>query len=150
MLEYNLLNELLHLISTISYLSRDIRMYFNLIYSLLLSQKVSVLQNQKFSLSGRNHRGSTSSGAHYRAGSSGIFRFSPALSPLSSKRRRPLSPDVSDHDSYKMPLHPHPVPSTSSSTPAKKKNRKNSQSSVDVAAVMQSSGSAITTAPTFS
>ena len=65
------------------------------------------------------------------------FGFSPALSPSSSKHRRPLSPEVSDHESYNVPLPSHPVPSTSSSAPARKK-KKNSQPSVDVAAVMQS------------
>ena len=67
-------------------------MYYNLLYSLLPSHKVSVLLIQKFSLSGGNHRSSTSSGAQDLTGSSGNFRFLPALSPSSSKRRRPLSP----------------------------------------------------------
>ena len=96
-------------------------MHFNLLFSPLTSQKVSVLLNQKFSLSGGNHRNYASSGAQDRVGSSGLFGFSPALSPSSSKCRRPLSPEVSDHDSYNVPLPPHPAPSTSSSAPARKK-----------------------------
>ena len=60
MSDYHQLNELLHLIRTVSYFSRDTRMYFNLLYSPLPSQKFSVLLNQKFSLSEGNHRSSTS------------------------------------------------------------------------------------------
>ena len=135
--DYHQLNELSHLIRTASYLSGDTRMYFNLLYSPLPSHKVSVLLNQKFSFSEGNHRSSTSSEAQDRIGSSGNFGFSPVLSPSSSKRRRPLSPEVSDHDSYNVPFPPHPVPSTWSSAPARKKKKKISQPSVDVAAVMQ-------------
>ena len=95
MSDYHQLNELLHLFRIVSCLSRDTRMYVNLLYLLLQSRKVSVLLYQKFSLSRVNHRSSTSSGAQDRAGSSGNF----SLSQSSFKRRRPLSLEVSDHDS---------------------------------------------------
>ena len=89
---YHQLYELLHLIRTVSYISMDTRIYFNLLYSPLPSQKVPVLLNQKFSLSGVNHRSSTSSGAQNRAGSSGNFGFSPAFHPPSPPKVRGLFP----------------------------------------------------------
>ena len=150
-LDYHHLNELLHLIHIVSYLSKDTRMYCNLLYSPLPFQKVSVLLNQKFSPSGGNPRSSTSSGAQDRQvpreTSDSHLPFHPPPPTVGGL----FPPEVLDHDSYNGSFTRPPFSSTSSSAPARKKEEKHATISKCCSSyAIPSSGSTTrTAAPTF-